>query len=325
MFILNKLYVFLILINRYYNPTLDWYYNLPSDPTHYIQYEPISEPFLFSKVDSYHNIHDTSLFFSDRDDLYGTYCVEDSFEFLITSQFYSFFTLNNVDVARFMKRTKSVKRHINEIDFLKFNNYFMRSGKREKSLKILNTTLRNLFPEFTKLRDLIVKSPSSWHHFYMMYSHLTVNYSYQQLNIEKDEIVDWGNMTTQNFKNVVSNWRFKTILFRNLGQMLPIFSFYIYKVDKQIFKNTRGKSGKYTFIWKYVTQYKRVFIAMYWLLKELRIMPGRSIGDRMSQLIKGFVFSPEKTWIYRVKKFSSNYVYRNCRHTLAEHYRTVTK
>ena len=77
--------------------------------------------------------------------------------------------------------------------------------------------------------------------------------------------------------------------------MLPIFSFYIYKVDKQIFKNTRGKSCKYTFIWKYVTQYKRVFIAMYWLLKELRIMPGRSIGDRMSQLIKGFVFSPEKT------------------------------
>ena len=35
--------------------------------------------------------------------------------------------------------------------------------------------------------------------------------------------------------------------------MLPMFSFYIYKVDKKIFKNTRGKSGKFTFIWKYIT------------------------------------------------------------------------
>ena len=27
-----------------------------------------------------------------------------------------------------------------------------------------------------------------------------------------------------------------------------LFSFYIYKVDKQIYKNSRGRSGKYTFV-----------------------------------------------------------------------------
>lgn len=104
-----------------------------------------------------------------------------------------------------------------------------------------------------------------------------------------------------------------------------MFSFYIYKVDKQIFKNTRGKSGKYTFIWKYVTQYKRIFLVMYWLLKELRMMQGRTIGDRLTQLLRGFIFNPSGTWIHKIKKFSTNYVYRNCRRTLAEHYRTVTK
>jgi hypothetical protein len=37
------------------------------------------------------------------------------------------------------------------------------------------------------------------------------------------------------------------------------------------------------------------------------------------------VYSPKTTWIYKVKKFSHNYVYRNSRKTLAETYRTVTK
>lgn len=40
----------------------------------------------------------------------------------------------------------------------------------------------------------------------------------------------------------------------------PIFTLYIYKVNKNIYKNTRGKSGKFTFIWKYVPLYKRLFI-----------------------------------------------------------------
>jgi hypothetical protein len=33
-----------------------------------------------------------------------------------------------------------------------------------------------------------------------------------------------------------------------LLSLKPLFYFYIYKVDKQIYKNSRGKSGKYTFL-----------------------------------------------------------------------------
>ena len=38
------------------------------------------------------------------------------------------------------------------------------------------------------------------------------------------------------------------ILIENFKKFNYIFSFYIYKVDKQIYKNSRGKSGKYTFV-----------------------------------------------------------------------------
>ena len=42
-----------------------------------------------------------------------------------------------------------------------------------------------------------------------------------------------------------------------------LFSFYIYKVDKQIYKNSRGKSGKYTFVWKYLAPYKRNLLILH--------------------------------------------------------------
>jgi hypothetical protein len=38
------------------------------------------------------------------------------------------------------------------------------------------------------------------------------------------------------------------VVVSNIYNMLPMFSFYVYKVDKKIFKNTRGRSGKFTFI-----------------------------------------------------------------------------
>jgi hypothetical protein len=42
-----------------------------------------------------------------------------------------------------------------------------------------------------------------------------------------------------------------------------LFSFYIYKVDKKIYKNSRGKSGKHTFVWKYIAPYKRNLLIMH--------------------------------------------------------------
>jgi hypothetical protein len=37
-------------------------------------------------------------------------------------------------------------------------------------------------------------------------------------------------------------------LISKLYSLKPLFHFYIYKVDKQIYKNSRGRSGKYTFL-----------------------------------------------------------------------------
>ena len=38
------------------------------------------------------------------------------------------------------------------------------------------------------------------------------------------------------------------LFYRNFNKLDILFSFYIHKVDKHIYKNSRGKSGKFTFI-----------------------------------------------------------------------------
>lgn len=201
----------------------------------------------------------------------------------------------------------------------------MREGKRLKTLNLLNSLVPDLQKEYPNIIDMVYKTPVSWVEFYCIFNYLRLDKTYNQYNFMEPEVTKYGNIHKTNYIDIVTKWNDKKILFRNLIDLLPMFSFYIYRVDKQIFKNTRGRSGKYTFIWKYVATYKRQFLVMFWLAKELRMMPGRSFPERLLQLLRTFIFSPKKTLIFKVKKFSNNYVYRNCRHTLAEHYRTVTK
>jgi hypothetical protein len=51
----------------------------------------------------------------------------------------------------------------------------------------------------------------------------------------------------------------------------------------------------------------------------------KSINGRLDFLINQILFNVNSLWIYRIKKFSYNYVYYNCRNTLARTYRTVTR
>jgi hypothetical protein len=141
----------------------------------------------------------------------------------------------------------------------------------------------------------------------------------------KNEVTTFGHRINPVGKHIEDDWNLDTLFFKNMYQMLPMFSFYIYKVDKKIYKNTRGKSGKFTFLWKYVAPYKRIMLVMHWLLKELRVKQGRSLNDRLVVLLNTLFNTPEKTWVWRIRKFSHAYVYRNSRRTLAETYRTVTK
>jgi hypothetical protein len=64
---------------------------------------------------------------------------------------------------------------------------------------------------------------------------------------------------------------------------------------------------------------------MHWLAKELKLKPGKKLYERLWNLTQSIVYEPNLTWIFKIKKFSHNYIYRNAKNTLAENYRTITK
>ena len=185
-----------------------------------------------------------------------------------------------------------------------------------------SSEIRSWVPHFSFSSQV----PISWRTIFLNFNYLSGRS--QKLNEFTNFIelsTTFGHFMDPTSKYILDKWNFYKWLFKNVYQILPMFSFYIYRVDKKIFKNTRGKSGKHTFIWKYVSPYKRMFLVMHWLLKELRVKQGRSLSDRLLLLFKSVISSPKSTWAYKVKKFSHNYVYRNSRKTLAETYRTSTK
>lgn len=75
-----------------------------------------------------------------------------------------------------------------------------------------------------------------------------MNNNHSSIPYFKEEVTTFGHTMLPVGKNIEDEWNLNTLIFKNIYQMLPMFSFYIYKVDKKIFKNTRGKSGKFTFI-----------------------------------------------------------------------------
>ena len=86
---------------------------------------------------------------------------------------------------------------------------------------------------------------------------LSKNLKLQSLELDEFNYIKYTNLVKS------SDFAINSILNQNFKKFNYLFSFYIYKVDKQIYKNSRGRSGKYTFVWKYVAPYKRHFLILH--------------------------------------------------------------
>ena len=270
-------------------------------------------------------ISDESQLFQDwlLDD-YSTLQNSDTFEYLNFSAFSSFFNSANVDTPRCLLSSWASRRNINRQLLLKLSNYVMRQGNRQQSLNLLVSSLNrpyeshltsNVLPNsYLGWKSIFtVISLSHYNKYYSQFPHnLTFinkyNYTYNFLGKEHNNYLDKRN-----------------VVLTNINSISPMFSFYVYKVDKAIYKNSRGRSGKYTFLWKYLPPYKRRQLVLAWIAKEIKMQQGRSLKDRVQSIIYNICHKPDTLFVNKVQSFSTNYVYRNARKSLCETYRTSTK
>jgi ribosomal protein S7 len=257
-------------------------------------------------------------------DDYATTPNTEDFEYLKYSSFNLFFSSSGVDRPRCLLSYWSSRREINKHLLLKTSNYLMRKGKRQQSLGLLLDAVRESYTKHIRLTPLSDNSLdwksifsvvsrsyylSNYNQFPHTVKHLNqYNYSYNYIGKEHSNFLDMRN-----------------VVLTNINKVNPMFSFYIYKVDKAIYKNSRGKSGKFTFIWKYLPPYKRRQLVLSWIMKEVKMQQGKTFDARVAAVISTLYESPSSLFINKVQKFSINYVYWNSRKSLCETYRTVTK
>ena len=301
------------------------YYNLWYSTHNYFQYniyhqnfdKLITNKLMVNKYDSY--------IINSWDDIHDEWFIHNKYEHLSSLTFYEFFSEHQIDIPSCFKKSHSLLMPQRELTLISFITYFMRHGLKLKTQNLFISSLQKFFSLY--LSPNYNTSPISWKFIYstLQNSFYTDSKVYSNVLHYTNQTINYNHYLNISSKNISNHSNVFSLLYKNILNFLPLFSFYIYKVDKKIFKNTRGKSGKFTFIWKFLTPYKRLNWAMYWLSKEIKLKSGKTLHSRLQTLFSDILFNPHSTWVYKVKRFSYNYVYRNCRSTLAENYRTSTK
>lgn len=219
-----------------------------------------------------------------------------NFTYLNMNLFNYFFTKSGLNIPKDLLNISSVKRTSNNNYLLKFNNYLMLHGSFLKTLLQINKAWG-----YTTLLHNSQTNHLNW---------FSVYYNFI-LEAPQTKQTNTNNLNISSFLlNYVNNHRL-------------MFLIYTYRVSKAIYKNTRGKTGKYMFLCKFIPVYKRSMIILTWLVKELKLIPQRTLLLRILQLVLGLSKSPNKSWPSRIKNFSHTYVYRNCSKTLASNYLSI--
>ena len=181
---------------------------------------------------------------------------------------------------------------------IKFFKMFIRSGNAERVLKAFNLSFNNLLTHQLNLK------PLNYHKLFFK----GLAYSSEALQIYKHKELT---LNAFNAKSSTSNL-LKTIL----KDYLPSFAFKVQKVDKQVQKFSRGKSGKYSLSWSYLPPQKRWFVLLQWLKRDFVFQKNSTINARFQQGLQTLFTSPQDTSLVQTRKFVHSFIFKKFRKVL---------
>ena len=249
----------------------------------------------------------------------------DSFLYLRYSFFISFFLNNMLDVPVCFRKSRSLIRKNNQLPLLKFSNLLMRQGKREQIIKKLIVTLNNFFLTLQKENFFSIDLMQDWFDFYFYLNNTIFSKNVQKLyRFQYVNFLKFKCFLNSSDKILSESFFLKNYLFSRLTQVVPIFNFFVYNVDKNIRKFSRGKSGKYVFVWKYIAPYKRSFSAMRWIMRDIKFNSGVTINDRIEGILNRLTKEPNLSFAWRAHTFAHSYTYKNYKKTLMSNLKTLS-
>lgn len=248
--------------------------------------------------------------------------VAQKYLFFRKSSITSFFSTNLIDMPICFKKSKSLYNKTFEIPLFKFLNLLMRRGQRTQTLKFVTQSFDELF------LTLYLKYSTSllnWNFIYKTFYTATLPTINPNSSFSNSGELAFDQKTQLNtsdyalFPQAIIFQKFLLLL----ENYFPVFSFFIRRVNKDLRKNSRGKSGKYAVMWKYVPTYKRMYITMRWFLKDLKFQKPSTLAARFYQILEHLFLTPEVSFLHKVRYFTHRYVFKNFKKTLLRSLKSV--
>lgn len=127
--------------------------------------------------------------------------------------------------------------------------------------------------------------------------------------IRNGRMMDYGNRLVARFEKICQH-------------INPVFTFCSYKTSKTIWKFSRGKAGRYFFMWKYVPMYKRELLILRWLKHEFFVAPAKQGKMRFEMGLDQLLAFDHNHPFAKRKRFANNFIFREYRFSLMRHFRT---
>ena len=203
------------------------------------------------------------------------------------------------------KKTRAFRSTTTALFLLKFVNLLMRAGRREPIIRAV----------IGAARLLSTQTPKSW-----MASYANLTHAVYTFKNARSMLTSGTAPREAGFLRFYNNF-----ILGSFYKITPIFGYFIYKVDKNIRKFSRGKSGKYVFVWKYIAPYKRLFLVMRWATKDIRFQQEKRFAKRLEKTVELLNLNLSASFVWKSKRFAHNHVFKNLRKSLMSSLRTTSK
>ena len=243
----------------------------------------------------------------------------------------SFFSTQMIDIPLCLQTTNSLYFPIASSPQLRFVNMIMRHGRRAYASSCYSKSLHTTAGLLMNCKNL-PNTNLDWRFTFGLFSQFKIGEAssnpsrgaYLELTAD-DSVGDKYSQTylDEGHRPHIGRWLHDT-LFTELLKYSPLFSFYVKKVDKSKRKHSRGKSGKYSISWKYVPHYRRVFIVLRWLAKDIRFQKSKTFHGRILKSLECLFFDTKSHLVYQLRQFVHTFVFQNHKKTLLRTLRSTS-
>lgn len=243
----------------------------------------------------------------------------------------TFFSLQMIDIPKPFSRAKSLYSATASSPKLRFLNMLTRHGCKSKVLKAYSFSLQSISQSYFSTTSLTLESPD-WRFIYSVFNqtHMMSSTSPEQKlrHVFKRPhdlyFSRYADEYSHTYFMISGEEWLQDNLFASIAEYVPVFSFYVKKIDKLKRRHSRGKSGKYSIAWKYVPRYRRLLTTLRWLAKDIKFQKAKTFELRLLRSLETFLFDRESHLVPRLRQFVHSFVFQYHKKTLLKTLKSVS-